>query len=567
MTTLKELQQAKTLHDLAKILGYKPCALSYILYHLPNEQKYYSFSIPKRDGTLREILAPKPKLKLLQRRLANLLYQILEEIEESHSSKVLSHGFAKNLSIVTNANIHKRRRYVLNFDLKDFFPSINFGRVRGIFINDKRFALNPKIATLIAQIACHENVLPQGSPCSPVISNIIGHLLDIRLVSFAKKYKCTYSRYVDDITFSSNIRSFPKEVATLKNGVENEWKIGFALIKEIRKAGFEVHPSKTRMQYRGSRQITTGLLVNEKPNVLPEYYRTTRAMCHSLFKTGSYYKKIPDNNNNQEEKITSLAPLEGILSHIYYVRNFKSKESGNKNKPAIHKLYYKFLFYKNFINTPKPLIITEGKTDSIYLKCAIQKLTNYHPKLGSIKNDTFYYSINFMNFTKTVNDVLELGNGTGDLLKFIGKYSDSLKTYSHCHLPNPVIILIDNDDGAKQIISKLKKDFLCDISLKSTYDFYRISSNLYLIKTPEDNSNEDGESCIEKLFDQKLLETEVDGKTFDSNKQHEENGKYGKQIFATQVIKKQKDKINFSNFSHLLDRIVAVIEHYEKSKS
>lgn len=161
MSSLAKLQAAKSLDDLAAILGYKPAALAYLLYHLPDAQKYTAFTIPKRVGTPRPILAPTPKLKLLQRRLANVLYLALADIDKAGAPRrPLSHGFAKHLSIVTNAAVHKRRRYVLNLDLKDFFPSINFGRVRGMFIKDKRFGLDPKVATLIAQIACHDHVLP-----------------------------------------------------------------------------------------------------------------------------------------------------------------------------------------------------------------------------------------------------------------------------------------------------------------------------------------------------------------------------------------------------------------------
>ena len=114
---------------------------------------------------------------------------------------------------MTNAYIHKRRRYVLNLDLEDFFPSFNFGRVRGFFIKDKHFALHERVETIIAQIACHDNELPQGSPCSPVISNLIAHLLDVRLARLAKAHKCTYSRYADDITFSTNRKEFPSDLA------------------------------------------------------------------------------------------------------------------------------------------------------------------------------------------------------------------------------------------------------------------------------------------------------------------------------------------------------------------
>ena len=98
---------------------------------------------------------------------------------------------------------------------RNFFPSINFGRVRGFFLKDKHFSLQPPVATVLAQIACFENELPQGSPCSPVISNLIGHVLDGRLARFAKTHKCTYSRYADDITFSTSRKDFPPEIGVL----------------------------------------------------------------------------------------------------------------------------------------------------------------------------------------------------------------------------------------------------------------------------------------------------------------------------------------------------------------
>src|SRR5207253_493823 len=90
--------------------------------------------------------------------------------------------------------------------------------VRGYFIRDKNFVLNEKVATVIAQIACHENALPQGSPCSPVISNLIAHVLDTHLVRLASRVGCTYSRYADDLTFSTNKKPFPREIAIASDG-------------------------------------------------------------------------------------------------------------------------------------------------------------------------------------------------------------------------------------------------------------------------------------------------------------------------------------------------------------
>lgn len=571
MSSLVKLQSAKTLDDVARLLGYKPSTLAYLIYHLPADDKYSEFAIPKRNGTARRILAPIPKLKMLQRRVANLLYRTLADIDKlGPPRRPLSHGFARDLSIVTNAFVHQNRRFVLNLDLKDFFPSINFGRVRGILINDKRFKLEPKIATIIAQIACHENALPQGSPCSPVLSNIVANLLDIRLVRYAKIHKCTYSRYADDITFSTNRRDFPSDIAAPVSGSENEWELGADLLKEISRAGFEVNPSKTRMQFRGSRQVTTGLLVNEKPNIRPEYYRNARAMSWSLFNTGAYYRMVPAalssgqfGDPDSKEELTKLAPLEGVLSHIHYVRDKVDKRKSYLKKQeatATRKLYIRFLFYKNFIVADRPVIIPEGKTDSIYLKSAIEKLTAYHPRLGAIQNGKFHSSIQFMKFSHTVHDLLQIGNGAGDLLHFVRNYRDTLKQYRHRPITHPVIVLIDNDDGANQIFTLAKKLGAASISHTSADPFYRLADNLYLIKTPETGTT--GKSCIEDLFDPSLLKTEIAGKKFDPNKEHAEEGKFGKVIFAEKVVRPQKDTIDFSKFGSVFDRIVAALDDY-----
>jgi RNA-directed DNA polymerase len=149
------------------VLGYKPSALAYIVYKIPDTQKYNKFKIPKRSGGEREISAPTAQLKRLQRHLANALYACRDEIDVDSGRRSLSHGFRRKHSIMTNARRHKRRRYVLNLDLQDFFPAFNFGRVRGFFIHNNSFKLHEKVATMVAQIACFENTLPQGSPCTP----------------------------------------------------------------------------------------------------------------------------------------------------------------------------------------------------------------------------------------------------------------------------------------------------------------------------------------------------------------------------------------------------------------
>jgi RNA-directed DNA polymerase len=210
LTNPERLRAAKSLSDLAILLNFTPKGLGYVLYKTPANARYRIFDIPKSGGGVRTIQAPQPQLRLLQSRLADVLVDCSDEIEaKTPDRRLVTHGFQKGRSILTNAKAHRKRRYVLNLDLKDFFGTINFGRVRGFFIADRNFTLDPKVATVIAQIACHDNALPQGAPSSPAISNLIGHILDARLIRLARDCDCTYTRYVDDLTFSTNRRDFP----------------------------------------------------------------------------------------------------------------------------------------------------------------------------------------------------------------------------------------------------------------------------------------------------------------------------------------------------------------------
>jgi RNA-directed DNA polymerase len=570
---LQTLRDAKKLEDVAKMLGFSPSGLSFVLYKLPDAKKYTLFEVPKRDGGKRQIKAPETSLSLLQRRLATLLTECMDELKQAKPPRrSLAHGFEKGRSIITNAQLHKRRRYVFNLDLANFFPSINFGRVRGFFLKDKNFELKPPVATVLAQIACFQNELPQGSPSSPIISNLIGHVLDGRLARFAKSHKCTYSRYADDITFSTSRKDFPPEIAVPAGGAA--WQVSDELRARINDAGFQINDKKTRMQFRGSRQVTTGLMVNEKVNIRQEYFRAARHMCKALFTTGSYYRMVPATlvggaigDSPIKEMISSLNPLGGMLAHIYQVKNTADLRDDDmkKVKPtATRVLYFRFLFYKNFVAHTMPLIVPEGKTDSVYLRTAIQYLTAYHPRLRAMVGGKLEAKIRFMNFSTTVHDVMQLGHGTSEQKFLIADYEKHLRAYSHAPLAHPVIVLFDNDDGAKSLFGYTKNKGHPTIGLDSTDAFYHLGYNLYLVKTPELGSGK--KSCIEDLFPPALLKTPVDGKTFDPNKEHDEAGKYGKVVFAKQVVIPNAAAIDFSGFAPLLDRIVAVLDHHAALK-
>jgi len=572
MSRLEKLKKTTSLSELAQLLGYKSRAVSYILYKIPNDKKYAEFTIPKKNGETRTIKAPTDKLKKLQRRLTDLLNDSFEEIGKEYGQrKSLSHGFRKGHSIVTNAKNHKNKRFVFNVDLRDFFPSLNFGRVRGFFIKNHHFSLTTKVATVIAQIACHDNELPQGSPCSPIISNLIGHLLDIRMVNLAKKAKCTYSRYADDLTFSTNKKDFPEKIAIEIK--ENNWIAGKTLTKEIEKVGFSINTKKTSMQYKTARQMTTGLIVNEKINIRKEYYRKARSMCHELFKTGEFYinKEIELPETEQKESGASdegsgtLNQLEGILSFIYQVKlpHYIYDDNDKRVKPtAITDLYRKFLFYKHFFSIEKPLIICEGKTDIIYLKCALKKLKNEYGEFIQEKDDGGVdFKIGFLNMSKSLTDVFDISTGTSGLLYLINMYEKNMKGFIGEGRKHPVIILVDNDDGASKIKSRIKNNLNNHDSVMAK-KYYNFIDNLYIMFAPDVKKG-----AIEDLFDAKTLSTKLHGKTFNREKKINTKTEYGKIVFAEKVIKAKQKEINFDDFKSVFDKFKSIVKEYGKKNA
>ncbi len=565
MSSLDKLRNAKSLTDLAKPLGFTPKGVSYVLYKMDAAKKYRCFEITKKSGGNRIIHAPEPQLALLQTRLAELLNACVHEKKKVNPRFwFASHGFHQGRTIVSNAEVHRRRRFVFNLDLEDFFGTINFGRVRGFFIHDTMFSLEPKVATIIAQIACHDNALPQGSPCSPVISNLIGNILDSRLLALARDARCTYTRYADDLTFSTNEKLFPAEIALNVHGAD--WEVGKKLKKEIEKSGFFINPAKTRMSLRHSRQTVTGLVVNDKVNINQDYYRTARAMCNSLFRTGLYFKP----GDEPADASDNLNTLEGTLSHIYFVKarrdrklrtNKLAKAASEFDPPrAIESLYHKFLFYKYFIVPETPLIVTEGISDITYLQCAIRALFKKFPLLGEEENGKVVRLVHFLKPSGTSRDILNLGHGAAGQASLIASYTNNLKNYAHKPMANPVIILCDNDDGARTVFKNAGKKGGTKITMTTTNPFYFLGENLYLVKVPEGGAAHPRE--IEELFQPALLAKQLNGKRFDPKKDHGDDAHYGKVAFAESVVRADASSIDFSGFEELLERIEAVLVHY-----
>lgn len=264
----------QTFNDVAGILDVEPRKLGY---YLRKPQNYKVFKIHKRAGGERVISSPTTPLKIIQRKLN----QVLQAVYVGRSPV---HGFACGKSIVTNANRHLDRSQVLNLDLEDFFPSIHFGRVKGLF-EGKPYRLPPTVAVTLAQICCHDGVLPAGAPTSPVVANMICARMDSALKHLAVDCGCTYTRYADDITFSVRYRRFPPAIAYRDPG-STRWTLGGDLLRIISENGFRINESKTRLMARGRRQEVTGLVVGKRINVRRDFVRQTRAMLHAAEKWG-----------------------------------------------------------------------------------------------------------------------------------------------------------------------------------------------------------------------------------------------------------------------------------------
>ena len=260
--------------QIADLLEVDYGTLTYHVYRTSDQERYAEFRLPKRSGGERIIRAPANALRIIQRKLNQVLSAV-------YAPKASAHGFVEGRSIVTNAQQHKRKHWVLNLDLEDFFPSINFGRVRGLF-RGIPYSRNEKVATVLAQICCFKNQLPQGAPTSPVVSNMICAKLDSKLRRLAERNRCDYTRYADDITFSTATTQFPKELAQIKErGGESFLALGKELRQVIETNGFSVNENKVRLQTDDRRQEVTGLTVNRFPNVRRRFYRQVRAMLHA----------------------------------------------------------------------------------------------------------------------------------------------------------------------------------------------------------------------------------------------------------------------------------------------
>jgi RNA-directed DNA polymerase len=273
-------------NDLAEAMGIPLSQLRFLAFsrRVSTVSHYVRFQIPKKTGGMRAISAPLPRLKQAQQWI---LDRILDQVVLHPSA----HGFRRGRSIVTNARPHVHPEVVINLDLQDFFPTISYQRVKGVFIS---LGYSEAVATILGLICTEPDItqveldsrnyyiaqgvrhLPQGAPSSPALTNILCRRLDRRLDGLAKSRGFIYTRYGDDLTFSTTDKNRLKDIGNILQGASSI----------VAHEGFQIRPDKTRVLRPSRHQEVTGIVVNEKLNVDRSTLHKFRATLHHIEKDG-----------------------------------------------------------------------------------------------------------------------------------------------------------------------------------------------------------------------------------------------------------------------------------------
>ena len=266
--------------EIAQTMGISIGELRFLAYDRKASRvsHYKRFRIAKKTGGYRTLSAPMPRLKRAQ-------YWLLDTVLEKIDCHDAAHGFRAGRSILTNAAPHQNSAVVLNFDLKDFFPSIGYKRVKGLFRSFGYAEAQAAVFALLAteadraevsldgqtwHVANGQRALPQGAPTSPAITNLLCRKLDRRLTGLARKYNFAYTRYADDLTFSAATENPDATKALI-----------WAVAKIVEDEGFALNDEKTRVMRRNGRQEVTGITVNDGLTVSRKERRKFRAHLHN----------------------------------------------------------------------------------------------------------------------------------------------------------------------------------------------------------------------------------------------------------------------------------------------
>ncbi|WP_234775368.1 reverse transcriptase domain-containing protein [Paraburkholderia tropica] len=363
--------------QLCQYFGVPPRKLNFLLYKLAPADRYKTVVIKKRSGADRQLRVPVPLLKQIQKIIA-------AELAKEYRPRQHVYGYVKGKNIAQKARIHVAQKWVARIDLKDFFPSINFGRVHGLF-KSHPFQFNDEVATILTQLVMDGNELPQGAPTSPIISNFICRSLDTELKQMAKEHRCLYTRYADDLVFSTNLKRLSPQICSpaAPDGVSIQANVGEGLRAVIQRHGFTVNDVKTRIFDNSARQQVTGLTVNEKVNVSREYVRGLRMVLHVWQKIGEasasawffekHYKRNRPGWKRAEPDFREI--VRGRLTFVRFIKgaNDTTYLTLAKKLSKLDDGFRLGLDEEIQLSSPRLMVYTEGVTDTIHLRHALQQ--------------------------------------------------------------------------------------------------------------------------------------------------------------------------------------------------
>jgi retron-type reverse transcriptase len=312
------LPLSNTEEEIAFAMGISVGKLRSLAFNYPTSSttNYCRFQVLKKTGEIRNISAPMPDLKAAQKWI---LVYILQKLSVHDAA----HGFRRNRSIVTNAKPHVGADVIIKIDLQDFFQSISYQRVKELFRNLGYSATAAKILGLICTVTETEEIevngkierraigkrcLPQGSPASPAISNIVCYQLDSRLSQLAKNLGFCYTRYADDLTFSSSHEA--------KNRIS---KITVEFETIIVSEGFAINPHKTQILGKSVQQKVTGVVINKKLNVAKNTLKAFRATLYQIEREGLAEKTWGNSTD-------LIAAITGFANYVTMINPSKGAE-------------------------------------------------------------------------------------------------------------------------------------------------------------------------------------------------------------------------------------------------
>ncbi|HEX4411225.1 MAG TPA: hypothetical protein VH206_20835 [Xanthobacteraceae bacterium] len=258
--------------------------------------------------------------------------------------------------------------------------------------------------------------------------------------------------------------------------------------------------------------------------------------------------------------------LRGMLAFIYHVKRWDDRRrkvpDEETQKSCFHRVYADFLNYASFFAQTRATIVCEGKTDNIYLKCALRSLAAHYPTLIQVSGTGKTLLVQLFKFTKTAAEVQDISGGASQLSNLLSKYRKITKNFKG--IPkHPTILVVDNDSGPEKLFQHLS-NLLSTKTKKKKVDgsepYYFVYENLYVVPVPKIAG---AYTAMEKLFKPGVLATELNGKKLDlSNKETDGKKFYSKNDFSIEVIQKNQSSIDFNGFKPLLNALVAVQKDY-----